>query len=241
VNVIMLVGHCTFHNDTFEFAPQHTGQCSTGVTDVELLTCENEGKGTNPVGVWRASSTQVYASAGSNDSDAVTFIAVPNWISLGMHGGSELRSDVPGIPVHFNPPRGLFWKQYGYPDDEGVWELKWCLGHDQSSVGNLEMASADCTSTFKSGDLVGAGTSGGPWVNSRFLANAAGAVHNQALLSENKDILRSVPLDDDAMRAYIRAVLASCGQCGPGPLDAPSPGHAVAPPSTSSHVSEGGA
>jgi hypothetical protein len=233
VDVVMTVGHCAVNASTpsaptglgapnfdFEFGPQHKGgDCWAhgSPPGVDLLACESltghTGRpvGVDPLGVWsldfvdhrgNRDLTGVMTSTTTVPNDAIAFIV----LSQPGSTGGDLRTSVPGLPVHFLPPRGQSWEAFGYPLYEHVWNLRSCPSTADSSVSGQFLELKGCNFGFPASAK---GISGGAWVSGGLgLKFAAGAVNDRFF---PPDVQRGPYLDNGAMRAYVDAVLASMG------------------------------
>jgi hypothetical protein len=220
VSVVMTAKHCPVDlpsntlGDNFQFAPAERGDCWAGERR-SLAACA--GDVSEPEGYWCGKRSDVYREASAAQG--------PAFIVMWPCGASKSlpKATHGGIPVTFNPYRGLSWTAFGYPVyvPGGHWMLDSCGPVlDESGAG---------TETSERGGVLfgkpcplGSGVSGGPWVNARALSPvyAIGAVNEKSFPPPTRlpngqeyygpdTYATGSYLGDIAMQEYIAAVLAT--------------------------------
>jgi choice-of-anchor C domain-containing protein len=207
-SIVLTAKHCAVNlntnrnNDHFQFAPEERGDCWKG-GNRSLAACA--GSVSEPHGYWCATSSDVYRDPSAEQA--------PAFIVMSPCGGGADRSlpaAVGGLPVTFNPFRGLRWTAAGYPVyDSGNWRLQACGEVSDQSGPRTE-------TTDRRGPLygrckLGSGVSGGPWVNLSVLPDTPGigAVNEEVVPDGDHTIQTGSYLGDTAMLEYIQAVLAT--------------------------------
>jgi hypothetical protein len=175
LDIAITARHC-FDNlsqdSDFQFAPQHTGNCGSGSSIMSLSACEAAGQGNDPYGYWVGTGALAASETGvTNAGHDTVLIGLDDTSSLGY----SLLQNIPGLPIHFDPPHGqLHFSAYGYPGRVGVWSLQSCPNELDLSVSSDSVVGISPCDFGQPSGLAG-GTSGGPFVSSRYLLNAISA------------------------------------------------------------------